>query len=342
MRAFVTGSTGLLGSNLVFGLLNEGHSVYALVRSMAKAKAIFGEQLPQGLELVVGDLEHVSDLASTLAHCDTVFHTAAYFREYYQPGDHWPILERLNVKATRELLALAEAQGIQRFVHTSSSGTIDPQIQDESSPPNPYAEKNLYFKSKVLAEKEVKDFLSQNPTMDVMMVLPGWMMGPYDSAPTTSGQLILDILHGKIPGYFDGGTSTVDARDVARAMIATAEKGRRGERYIVGGKYLSLKALNKTIAELSGVKANSRRIPNGIILLIASLSETWAKISGNPTVMTREGISTLLEKHHLNSAKATQELGVHFRPIQETLQDEIHWYKQRGKVKVALKSAAFH
>lgn len=341
MRAFVTGSTGLLGSNLVFDLLNKGHSVYALVRSMAKAKAIFGEQLPQGLELVVGDLDHISDLASTLAHCDTVFHTAAYFREYYQPGDHWPILERINVSATREMLEAAENQGIKRFIHTSSSGTIDPTVQDESSSPNPYAEKNLYFKSKVLAEEEVKKFLSQGPAMDVMMVLPGWMMGPYDSAPTASGQLILDIIHGKIPGYFDGGTSTVDARDVANAMIAIAEKGQRGERYIVGGNYLSLKALNENIAQLSGVKGATRKIPNGIILLIASLSETWAKISGSPTVMTREGISTMLEKHHLNSAKAKQELGITFRSLRETLTDEIHWYKQRGKIKVPLKGEAF-
>ncbi len=239
------------------------------------------------------------------------------------------------------MLEAAENQGIKRFIHTSSSGTIDPTVQDESSSPNPYAEKNLYFKSKVLAEEEVKKFLSQGPAMDVMMVLPGWMMGPYDSAPTASGQLILDIIHGKIPGYFDGGTSTVDARDVANAMIAIAEKGQRGERYIIGGNYLSLKALNENIAQLSGVKGATRKIPNGIILLIASLSETWAKISGTPTVMTREGISIMLEKHRLNSTKAKQELGITFRSLRETLTDEIHWYKQRGKIKVPLKGEAF-
>ncbi len=339
MHYFVTGSTGLLGSNLVFELLNTGHSVKALVRSRAKAEAVFGNPLPPGLQVVVGDLDDVQAFATELATCDAVFHTAAYFREYYQPGNHWETLKRLNVTATRQLLEAAESQGVKRFVHTSSSGTIDPEIQDESSPPNPYASRNLYFKSKVLAEAEIEQFLNQSPApaLQVMLILPGWMMGPYDSAPTASGQLILDVIHGQIPGYFDGGTSTVDARDVAQSMIRAVSKGKSGERYIVGGEYLSLQALNQNLAEVADIKTSTRKIPNAVIMGVATLSEFWARISGKPTVMTREGISTMLEKHHLNSSKARQELGVDFRPIQDTLRDELRWYAERGKVNVKIK-----
>ena len=339
MRYFVTGSTGLLGSNLVFELLNAGHSVKALVRSASKATAVFGSPLPAGLELVVGDLEDVAAFAPALAGCEAVFHTAAYFREYFQPGNHWDTLKRLNVTATRQLLDAAEAQGVACFVHTSSSGTIDPQIQDESSPPNPYARKNLYFKSKVESEAEVHDFLAQQPApaLRVVMILPGWMMGPYDSAPTASGQVILDLVNGQMPGYFDGGTSTVDARDVAQAMIAAARQGRSGERYIVGGEYLSLQELSRTVGEVAGIKTATRKIPNAVIMGVATLSEFWAKVSGKPTVMTREGIGTLLEKHHLNSYKAQQELGASFRPIEHTLRDELRWYAERGKVKTPIK-----
>lgn len=168
--------------------------------------------------------------------------------------------------------------------------------------------------------------------MNVSMILPGWMIGPYDSAPTASGQLVLDFVHGKLPGYFEGGISTVDARDVALAMIQAAENGKSGERYIVGGDFVAMSELVAQLRQITGLPHARRKIPKGVMLLVASLSEFWARVSGQPTLITRKGVKTLMEKQTLNSSKAKQLLGAHFRPLQESLQDEVRWYQQRGLI----------
>ena len=189
MQAFVTGSTGLLGNNLVRLLLQQGHQVKALVRSTEKAARVF-----EGLSVtfIKGDLENLDDWTNELAGCEVLFHTAAYFREYYQPGDHWTTLEKLNVKATLKLLQAAEQKGVSKVIYTSSSGVIgmkaDGSGGDETTPPGPEASSNLYFKSKVEAEKAVEQFMKEHD-LDVRLVLPGAMVGPGDSGPTALGRI---------------------------------------------------------------------------------------------------------------------------------------------------------
>ncbi len=169
MKAFVTGSTGLLGNNLVRLLVEKGHYVKALVRSKDKALKQFGD-LP--VEYVVGDMENVAGFAAEMKDCDILFHTAAYFREYYEKSrDHWKILENINVKGSLKILETAEKQGVAKAIYVSSSGTIgmkaDGSPGDENTPPSPYTENNLYFKSKVLADKAVTEF-AQNSKMTVV------------------------------------------------------------------------------------------------------------------------------------------------------------------------------
>ncbi|MFL9455444.1 NAD-dependent epimerase/dehydratase family protein [Tolypothrix bouteillei VB521301_2] len=197
MKAFVTGSTGLLGNNLVRLLLQQGYSVKALVRSSAKAS-----QVLSGLNvtLVKGDLLDIDSFANELSGCDVLFHTAAYFREYYQPGNHWQTLKDLNVNGTIKLLTEAEKQGIKKVIYVSSAGPLGMKESgepgDESTPPAPEAFKNLYFKSKVLAENAIYEFLKQH-SLPVVFILPGWMFGPGDAAPTAGGQLKADYLNRK-------------------------------------------------------------------------------------------------------------------------------------------------
>src|SRR6266496_3290506 len=153
---------------------------------------------------------------------DVLFHTAAYFREYYQPGDHWAMLEAINVQGTLALLAEAERRGVKKVIYTSSNGVIGArpsgEPSDESDPPNARATQNLYMKSKVLAEHAVQAFLAHS-TLPVVLILPGWMFGPGDAAPTSSGQIVLDFLNRRLPGIVTVGGDAVDARDVAQAMI---------------------------------------------------------------------------------------------------------------------------
>ncbi|MEN9933485.1 MAG: hypothetical protein RLZZ387_64 [Chloroflexota bacterium] len=328
MHAFVTGANGLLGSNLVHQLVQQGHRVTALVRSRQRAGATLG-----GLDvtLVEGDVRDVTRYGAALEGCDTLFHTAAYFREYYTVGDHWATLKGTNIDATVALLEEAERRGVRRAVHTSSSGVIGRRpgggASDESDGPDTAAMSNLYFRSKVLAEEAVHTFLGRS-SLPVMMILPGWMFGPGDAAPTSAGQITLDFLNRKLPGVFPGGGAPVDVRDVAQAMIAASERGRSGERYIVSGnRYVTMATIFRTLEEVSGVPAPRLPVPAPAALFYGWASEQYTRLTGKPALATVAGVRTLLEMHSMSSDKAVRELGVTFRPLRETLRDQVAWFR---------------
>ncbi|BAY09800.1 SDR family oxidoreductase [Calothrix sp. NIES-2098] len=328
MKAFVTGSTGLLGNNLVRLLVEQGYSVKALVRSPEKASQIFS-----GLDitLVQGDMLDIDSFAEELAGCDILFHTAAYFREYYQPGNHWQMLEDINVKATIKLLTFAEKHGVEKVIYVSSSGPIGMKAPgvpgDESTPPDPQIIKNLYFKSKVLAEDAIYEFLKQH-SLPVVLILPGWMFGPGDAAPTNSGQLVLDYYQQKIPGILDGGACMVDARDVAQAMINAVERGKNGDRYIIAGRYYTLENLFHTLTKITGIPAPKLRLPYNLTVILARISDSYARFTSTKSVMPLEGIRMLHERIQLDSAKAIKELGASFRSLEDTLHDVVDWYQK--------------
>jgi dihydroflavonol-4-reductase len=336
MKAFVTGATGLLGTNLVRLLCEQGHPVRALVRSREKAEKAFAGL---NVQTVVGDMADVPAFAGSLSGCDVLFHTAAYFREYYQPGDHWPVLEQINVRATVELLTQAASHGVKTAVHTSSAGVVGPgpagEPGDESTPPPPEAETNLYFKSKLVAEQEIRSWMAKNPSLRVVIVLPGWMFGPDDAAPTGSGRLVLDYLAGKVPGIIDGGTCIVDARDVAQGMIAAAEHGEHGGRYLIAGQYHSLGEVMKGLESASGVPAPTRHIPYPVIVIYAWFAELGARLTGRVPTISLQGVRTMRAKHKIRSDKAVRELGVTFRPLADTLRDEVAWYRRNAPAAAA-------
>lgn len=326
-RAMVTGATGLLGGNLCRTLLDNGWEVKALARSEDKARRLLGDT---GAEIIRGDMMDIPAFADELDGVTTLFHTAAFFREYYQPGNHWDLMKKINVDAAMELFREAEARGVERCVHTSSSGVIQTDSSgpaDESAPYNSYAEKNLYFKTKVLLEREIFRMLESSP-MDIVLVLPGWMMGPGDAAPTSAGKLVLDLLARKIPALIDGGASLADARDVAAAMLVAAEKGKRGERYIVTGELVTMTDIATTLESITSVPAPRGRMPNWLAFVVAWFSETWASISGGENTMPIAGVSTLMEKANLSSEKAKRELGAQYRPLRDTLEDTVNWYRR--------------
>ncbi len=326
MQAFVTGSTGLLGSNLVQQLVEAGWQVKVLVRSGAKARKVFGN-LP--VTYVEGDMLNVSAFAHEMRGCDVLFHAAAYFREYFQPGDHWQMLETINVKGTVQILEAAERMGVQKAIYVSSSTVIgakhDGTQADESTPPDTVIT-NLYRKSKVLAEAAVADFLKTHH-LPVVLVLPTWMWGPRDNAPTNSGRLVQDFLKQQVPAIIPGGAMIVDARDTAQAMITAVERGKSGERYIIGGCYYTLDAVIKLLAKVSDLPAPRRRLPYPLALTFAWFSELQARLLHREALVTPEALRVLQDRTVLSSAKAMRELGATFRPLEVTLRDEVAWYR---------------
>ncbi len=328
MKALVTGSTGLLGNNLVRLLIEQGHQVKGLIRSRKKAKRLLADL---DVELVKGDMRLVTEFAPELDGCDAVFHTAAYFREYYQPGDHVEALEEINIHGTLELIVEADRRRVPCFVHVSSAGTIglkpDGSPGDEDTPPSPVAESNLYFRSKVNGDAEIRAFEPESG-MKIVEILPAWMWGPGDAAPTAAGQMALDFVARKVPGILDGGSSLVDARDVAAAMIAAIERGRDGERYICGGAYHTLERVMQGLERVSGVRGPKMRLPHAMVMTVAYFSEIFGRITGREVLITREGVRTMHAKLAVTSAKAKRELGATFRPLNETLRDVVNWYRQ--------------
>ncbi len=327
MKAFVTGGTGLLGSNLIRLLLDQGYEVKALVRSQRKAAQVLSD-LP--VQLVEGDMSDVNGWAPALAGCDVVFHTAAYFREYYASGNHWATLKAINIDATLQLFAAAETHGIGKVIYVSSGGVIGPSPNggpsDETIPPGTGAIENLYFRSKVLGEQAIGQFLETH-ALDVVLILPGWIFGPGDGAPTASGRLVLDLLDRKLPAIPPGGAAIVDVRDVAQAMINAVARGRRGERYIVSGRYSSLANVAQTVERVAGVQATKLRLPYPVAITYAFIAQTYARLTGTSTLVTVNGIRTMHDHIEVSSAKAERELGATFRPLEDTLRDEVAWFR---------------
>jgi len=334
MKAFVTGSTGLLGSNLVKQLLEQGHEVVALARSPQKAAQLLGTSTR--LRVVQGDMEDIAAFAHAMQDSDVLFHTAAYFRDYFTRGDHWPMLEKINVTGTIDLLTRAEQLGVKKAIYVSSSGVIGTQdggTVDESSPPGPLQQTNLYFKSKVMAEQRLLEWMKLH-SMPVVQILPGWIWGPSDAAPTSAGQLALDFLNRKLPAVIEGRVNVVDARDVTQAMIAAVERGRNGERYIISNRLMTLAEVMKTLAQVSGVAAPRGYVPYRMALLMAYASEAMARLRGNDTLITVQGVRTLQDRATLSSARAVRELGATFRPVEDTLRDTVAWYRANQPEKI--------
>ncbi|NPD16703.1 SDR family oxidoreductase [Xinfangfangia sp. D13-10-4-6] len=330
---FVTGATGLLGNNLVRLLLERGVKVRALARSRSKAVAQFGQI--GGLEIIEGDMQDVAQFAPALAGCDVVFHTAAYFRESYGGGKHWAMLKRINVDATGELIAAAHAAGVRRFIHTSSIAVVNgPRgaLIDESMARDP-RDADDYYRSKMQSDRVVQDFLHHHPEMFAAFVMPGWMHGPGDLGPTAAGQFTLDYLRRALPGIPPGTFSFVDARDVAFALVAAAEKGRRGEHYLAAGHHIAMPDLVRIYEQVTGIPAPRRQIPVAVLWPIAALQEIIARVTGRPALLSLATVRTMraeAERTRFNPEKSRNELGLTFRPIAETIRDEVGWFRGQG------------
>lgn len=331
--AFVTGATGLLGNNLVRELVLRGVAVRALVRSLDKGRQQFDGLA--GVELVPGDMADVGGFAAKLQGCDVVFHTAAFFRDNYKGGSHWDELERINVDGTAMLIGQAYGAGVRRFVQTSSIGVLngEPGVLIDENCLRELGDADDYYRSKILADQAVLRFLAQHRDMHASLVLPGWMWGPADIGPTSSGQFVNDVVLGKLPGLVPGSFSVVDARDVAQAHIAAALQGKRGERYLAAGRHMTMRQLVPLLGRVANVKTPTRGLPVPLLYVLAALQEVYARVTGRPILLSLATVRLMVKeagRTHFNHAKSERELALTFRPLEQTVADTVGWYRSRN------------
>ncbi len=329
MKVFLTGATGLLGYNIVNELLENGYDVTALVRSREKGTGI----LPPSVKMIQGDLQDTAGFAHSLKGMDLLIHAGACYGEYYRTGKT-DTLTAVNVNGTRNLLKTAYEQAIRSAVFISSAAVLKTEVNGVVDETAPYTDdEDPYFKSKIEAEKEVYRFLGSHRDMRIVLLLPAVMLGPGDRGPTPNGNFVLNYLKENYKFIIPGSNRIADARDVAETAVSVIKRGKSGERYIIGGKHYPYSEILKTLAKITGREELKKTISAKKLLIMATILSLISKIKGKPSELKPVIVKRLQKNFRYNSEKAERELGVSFRPLEETLSDTVTWFMNNSYVK---------
>lgn len=326
MRAFVTGGTGFVGANLIRLLLEQGYSVRALVRSSSSLANLQG----LAVEIVQGDLGE-AHLSEQMQGCQVLFHVAAHYSLWQADRE---LLYRHNVLGTRNVLAAARQAGIDRTVYTSSVAAIGthaqriPVNETHQSPPEKLI--GHYKQSKYWAEQEAIQAVRAG--QDVVIVNPSTPIGPYDVKPTPTGDIILRFLRRQMPAYLNTGLNFIDVRDVAWGHLLALQKGKTGDRYILGHQNLTLKALFDELAQITGLPAPQHTVPIWLPLSVAWVDEKILAPLGKAPSVPIDGVRMAKQLMYYDATKAVQTLNLPQTPIQHALQDAVEWFVVNGQV----------
>lgn len=322
----VTGATGFVGSAVARVLLARGHDLRLMVRKGSDRTNI--ADIPA--ELVEGDLSTPACFADAVKGCRYVFHVAADYRLWVP--DPAPMMAA-NVEGTRLLMMAAQNAGVERIVYCSSVAALgligDGTISDEQTPVHEHGVIGIYKKSKYRAEQEVLRMV-RDKSLPAVIVNPSTPVGPRDIRPTPTGQMILDCAAGRMPAYVDTGVNIVHVDDVAEGHALALERGKIGEKYILGGENYLLGDLFRMVAEIAGVKPPSIRLPQEVIWPVAIVSEWLSRRFGIEPRVTREMLAMSRKKMFFSSDKAIHELGYSPRPAREAVTDAIDWFRKSG------------
>ncbi len=325
----VTGATGFVGSAVARALLARGLPVRVLVRPESDKRNIDG----LAVEIAAGRLEDMELLRRAVAGCAALFHVAADYRLWVRDPD---AMMRANLEGTRALMRAAVAAGVNRVVYTSSVATLGHTgggaPADEMTPSTLDDMVGPYKRSKFLAEAEVRRMIAEEG-LPAVIVNPSTPIGPRDIKPTPTGRVIVMAAKGKMPAYVDTGLNIVHVEDVAEAHLLAYERGRIGERYILGGEDLTLAQILRQVAALVGRKPPSVQLPRAAVYPVALVSELAARFTGREPMATLDGLRMAKWKMWFNSAKAECDLGYRHRPADQALADAVRWFAEAGYLK---------
>ncbi len=326
MKALVTGGTGFVGSHLVRCLLERGAEVRCLIRPSSRLDNL--EDLP--VEFVQGDLRELDSLRQAMRGASAVYHCAADYRLWC--ADPREMYES-NVGGSRNVMRAAFAESVERVVYTSTVGALG--LNKDASPANEETPVTIddmighYKRSKYMAEEEVRSWVARG--LPVVIVNPSTPVGELDIKPTPTGKIIVDFLKGKMFGYVDTGMNLIDVRDCAEGHVLAAERGRIGERYILGGFNLTLKEIFDSLARVTGVRSPRTRVPHWVAETYARVENLWSiNIARHAPEVPLESVRMSRHKMWFDSAKAVTELGLPQSPIEHALARAVEWFQEHG------------
>ncbi len=325
MKVLVTGATGFVGAAVVRALLAAGVEV----RVLARRGSDFTNLRQFKLEHVYGDLRDRQSLLRALSGCRQLYHVAAHYALWAKDPS---IFYEVNVVGTRNLLEAAREVGTERIVYTSTIGTIglptEGGMGTEDTPVSLDQMAGHYKRSKYLAEQEVLAFARQG--LPVVIVNPSAPVGEGDIKPTPTGQIIVDFMKGRMWAYIETGMNLIDVDDVAAGHLLAMERGRVGDRYILGNRNLTLRDVFEMLATITGVRAPSVKLPRGVVLPLAYLNFGFSYLSGVPPRIPLDGVKMAKYKMHYDCSKAIRELGLPQTPVEVALEKAVRWFRDHG------------
>jgi dihydroflavonol-4-reductase len=324
-KALVTGGTGFVGRAVVAELLAAGRQVRVLARNPSHPAL---EGLP--VEVAPGDLKDPASLTRALKGCPCLFHVAADYRLWVpDPQEMYAV----NVEGTRNLLTAAAAAGVNRVVYTSTVGALgNPGNGVPGTEDTPVTVADMvghYKRSKFLAEQVALEFAHQG--LPLVVVNPSTPVGPWDSRPTPTGEMIVNFLQKRMPAYLETGLNLIHVRDVARGHLLAEAKGWIGEKYILGHENLSLSQIFRLLADISGLPAPRVKLPYWPVLGMAYLDEFWAThVSGRPPRIPLTAIRMARKYMYFDNTKAVKYLGLTLTPVRAALEEAVAWFQRHG------------
>lgn len=326
---FLTGATGFIGSHIARALINRGFKVRTLARKNSRLDNLAG--LP--VEICYGDLLDTPSLKNGISGCPHVYHAAANYVLWSKDPDE---LYRINVEGTKNVFEACLFHGVERIVYTSSVGALgipkNGTPGDERTPVSLDDMIGHYKRSKFLAEEEAMQYAKRG--LPVVIVNPSTPVGSHDIKPTPTGKMIVDFLNGKMPAYVDTGLNLIDVEDAAIGHILACEKGRIGERYILGHRNMTLKEILHVLSKITKIPAPKFKIPYPLALTVGYISKLYAeRVSKKEPAIPWEGVKMAKKHMYFNPSKAINELGLPQSPVEAALEKAVKWFKENGYVK---------
>jgi len=330
MRVLVTGATGFVGAAVARALLNAGQEVRLLVRAKADRRNV--RDLP--VEIYHGDVTDLESLRRATTGCEQVYHVAALYKLWVR---HKREIYESNVTGTENVLKAAQECNVAKIVYTSSVATLglprDGSPGDEDTPVSLTDMVGHYKRSKYLAEQVALRYAQAG--LPVVIVNPSTPVGVADVKPTPTGKVIVDFLNGRMPAYVETGLNVIDVEDVALGHLFAAEKGRVGEKYILGNENLTLRQILMLLSELTEIPAPRFKVPYLLALSAAYMDAAVARmIPGREPVIPPVGVKLSKKKMFFDASKAVRELGLPQTPVREALQKAVTWFTENGYVKM--------